>query len=82
MSRSRNLNLTTHTLSLPRHKTSYLEAGPADGPLMIFLHGWPQIGLTWRAQMEAFASEGWRCVAPDMRGYPIGVDMGIFPPLF
>ena len=23
----------------------------------------------WRAQMEAFASEGWRCVAPDMRGY-------------
>jgi pimeloyl-ACP methyl ester carboxylesterase len=36
---------------------------------MIFLHGWPQIGLMWRAQMEAFASEGWRCIAPDMRGY-------------
>jgi pimeloyl-ACP methyl ester carboxylesterase len=36
---------------------------------MIFLHGWPQIGLMWRAQVEAFASEGWHCVAPDMRGY-------------
>jgi pimeloyl-ACP methyl ester carboxylesterase len=36
---------------------------------MIFLHGWPEIGLMWRAQMEAFASEGWRYVAPDMRGY-------------
>jgi pimeloyl-ACP methyl ester carboxylesterase len=36
---------------------------------MIFLHGWPGIGLMWRAQIEAFASEGWRCVAPDMRGY-------------
>ena len=36
---------------------------------MIFLHGWPEIGLVWRAQMEAFASEGWHCVAPDMRGY-------------
>jgi pimeloyl-ACP methyl ester carboxylesterase len=36
---------------------------------MVFLHGWPQIGLMWRAQMEAFASAGWRCVAPDMRGY-------------
>jgi len=35
---------------------------------MIFLHGWPQIGLVWRAQMEAFASDGWHCVAPDMRG--------------
>jgi pimeloyl-ACP methyl ester carboxylesterase len=36
---------------------------------MIFLHGWPEIGLMWRAQLEAFASEGWRCAAPDMRGY-------------
>ena len=36
---------------------------------MIFLHGWPQIGLMWRAQIEAFAAEGWRCLAPDMRGY-------------
>jgi pimeloyl-ACP methyl ester carboxylesterase len=62
-------NLTVHTFSSPRHTTRYLEAGPADGPLMIFLHGWPEIGLMWRAQIEAFASEGWRCVAPDMRGY-------------
>ena len=36
---------------------------------MIFLHGWPEIGLVWRGQVEAFAAEGWRCVAPDMRGY-------------
>ena len=36
---------------------------------MIFLHGWPTIGLMWRAQMEAFASDGWRCVAPDLRGF-------------
>jgi pimeloyl-ACP methyl ester carboxylesterase len=36
---------------------------------MIFIHGWPGIGLTWRAQMDAFAAEGWRCIAPDMRGY-------------
>jgi pimeloyl-ACP methyl ester carboxylesterase len=36
---------------------------------MIFVHGWPEIGLMWRAQVEAFASEGWHCVAPDMRGY-------------
>lgn len=53
----------------PRHTTRYWAAGPTDGPLMIFLHGWPGIGLIWRAQVEAFASEGWRCVAPDMRGY-------------
>ena len=61
--------LTDNTFSTPRHTTHYWEAGPVGGPLMIFLHGWPEIGLVWRAQMETFASEGWRCIAPDMRGY-------------
>jgi pimeloyl-ACP methyl ester carboxylesterase len=36
---------------------------------MIFLHGWPSISLMWRAQMDAFALEGWHRVAPDLRGY-------------
>ncbi len=58
-----------HTLSTPRQRTHYIEGGPAGGPLMIFLHGWPSIGLMWRAQMDAFAAEGWRCIAPDLRGY-------------
>jgi pimeloyl-ACP methyl ester carboxylesterase len=61
--------LTDTTFSSPRHTTHYWQAGPAGGPLMFFLHGWPEIGLVWRAQMEAFASEGWHCIAPDMRGY-------------
>lgn len=61
--------LTESTFSSPRHTTHFWEAGAADSPLMIFLHGWPEIGLVWRAQMEAFASEGWHCIAPDMRGY-------------
>lgn len=62
-------SLSAHTFSTPRHTTQYWAAGPVDGPLMIFVHGWPEIGLMWRTQMEAFAAEGWRCVAPDMRGY-------------
>ena len=61
--------MIAHTFSSPRHSTRYWEAGPAEGPLMIFLHGWPGVGLMWRAQIEAFASEGWRRIAPDMRGY-------------
>ena len=36
---------------------------------MIFVHGWPSIGLMWRAQMDAFAADGWHCVAPDLRGF-------------
>ena len=63
------MSLTAGSVRSPRHTTPYWEAGPIGGPLMIFLHGWPQIGLVWRAQIEAFASEGWHCVAPDLRGY-------------
>jgi pimeloyl-ACP methyl ester carboxylesterase len=61
--------LVSRSFSTPRHSTHYIECGPPDGPLMIFLHGWPGIGLLWRAQMEAFAADGWHCVAPDLRGY-------------
>lgn len=52
-----------------RHTTAYLQAGPSDGPLMIFLHGWPELSILWRAQLEHFSAAGWRCIAPDMRGY-------------
>ncbi|HYE91200.1 MAG TPA: alpha/beta hydrolase [Terriglobales bacterium] len=52
-----------------RHRTFYLDAGPADGPLMIFVHGWPELSLSWRHQLPCFAALGFRAVAPDMRGY-------------
>lgn len=61
--------LVSRTLKTARQATHYIEAGPIGGPLMMFLHGWPSIGLMWRAQMEAFAADGWHCVAPDLRGY-------------
>ncbi|TBU86314.1 alpha/beta hydrolase [Pseudomonas dryadis] len=56
-------------VSTNRHRTAYIEIGPKTGPLMIFVHGHPELGVMWRSQMEHFAAAGWRCVAPDMRGY-------------
>ncbi|UFZ05060.1 alpha/beta hydrolase [Bradyrhizobium ontarionense] len=61
--------LASRSFSTPRQTTHYVESGPAGGPLMIFLHGWPTISLMWRAQMDAFAADGWHCVAPDLRGF-------------
>ena len=53
--------------------------GDADRPLMLFLHGFPEFWAAWRGPMAHFAARGWRCVAPDLRGYnlsdkPEGVD--------
>jgi len=61
--------LVSRPFSTARHTTHTIECGPADGPLMIFLHGWPSIGLMWSAHMDAFAADGWHCVAPDLRGF-------------
>jgi pimeloyl-ACP methyl ester carboxylesterase len=68
-----------HFIQSARHRTAWIEEGPAGGPLMIFLHGWPERGLLWRAQLDHFAALGRRCVAPDLRGYgdssvPAGTD--------
>jgi pimeloyl-ACP methyl ester carboxylesterase len=52
-----------------RHRTVYLESGPPDGPLLIFVHGWPALAMSWQPQLAHFAALGYRCVAPDMRGY-------------
>lgn len=43
------------------------EAG--SGPLVVLLHGFPELGSAWRHQLEALAGEGYHAVAPDLRGY-------------
>ncbi len=40
-----------------------------EGPAVVFCHGFPDTSYTWRRQMRAVASAGYRAVAPDMRGY-------------
>jgi pimeloyl-ACP methyl ester carboxylesterase len=40
-----------------------------SGPAVLFCHGFPDTSYTWRRQMHAVASAGYRAIAPDMRGY-------------
>ena len=40
-----------------------------EGPLVLFLHGFPQFWWTWREQLTAFAAAGYRAAAMDLRGY-------------
>lgn len=44
-------------------------SGPADGRLVILLHGFPEFWYGWRAQITALASAGYRVLVPDQRGY-------------
>jgi pimeloyl-ACP methyl ester carboxylesterase len=53
-----------HTDGLTQH---ILEAG--TGPLVLLIHGFPELGISWRAQVAALAGAGFHAVAPDMRGY-------------
>ena len=46
-----------------------VEAGPADGPPLILLHGFPEFWWAWREQITPFADAGYHVIAPDMRGY-------------
>lgn len=44
--------------------------GPADGRLVLLLHGFPQSSLEWRSVGERLAEAGLRAVALDQRGVP------------
>lgn len=46
----------------------YVIGGPADGEMVVLLHGWPQTWYTWRRVMPALAAAGYRVVAVDYRG--------------
>ena len=44
-------------------------AGPANGPLVVLLHGFPEFWYGWRQQIAPLAASGLWIIAPDQRGY-------------
>ena len=49
-----------------------VDTGPADGPVVLLLHGFPQSSWCWRRVWPALRAAGLRVVAPDQRGYSPG----------
>jgi pimeloyl-ACP methyl ester carboxylesterase len=47
----------------------YAEAGPADGPAVILLHGWPYDIHSFVDVAPLVASAGYRVIVPYLRGY-------------
>jgi hypothetical protein len=44
-------------------------ASTGTGPVILFLHGFPELWYSWRHQLLSLSSVGYRCIAPDLRGY-------------
>jgi pimeloyl-ACP methyl ester carboxylesterase len=48
---------------------SYAEDGPANGPVVILLHGWPYDIYSYADVAPLLASQGYRVIIPYLRGY-------------
>jgi pimeloyl-ACP methyl ester carboxylesterase len=57
-------NVSTNGIQL-----NVAQAGPAYGPLMILLHGFPEFWYGWHKHLPVLAQSGFRVWAPDQRGY-------------
>lgn len=44
-------------------------ASIGSGPVVLLLHGFPELWYSWRHQLVGLASLGYRAIAPDLRGY-------------
>ena len=58
---------TTDTANLPNIAIHYASAG--TGPAILLLHGHPQTHIVWRKIAPQLVAEGYRVIAPDLRGY-------------
>ncbi|MFD9394235.1 alpha/beta fold hydrolase [Streptomyces sp. NPDC060000] len=59
--------ITHRTVRAAGRRVHVAEAG--NGPLVLLLHGFPELWYSWRHQLTGLAEAGYHAVAPDMRGY-------------
>ena len=50
-------------------RMAYVQAGPADGPVVLLLHGEPTWSYLYRSMLGPLDDAGFRAVAPDMVGF-------------
>jgi haloalkane dehalogenase len=50
-------------------RMAYVQAGPADGPVVLLLHGEPSWSFLYRSMIGPLAADGFRVIAPDLIGF-------------
>jgi pimeloyl-ACP methyl ester carboxylesterase len=57
------------TLTTDLLEIAYEDAGPADGPPVLLLHGWPDSPRTWQDVVPRLNAAGLRTIVPALRGF-------------
>ena len=57
------------TVLTPKLEIAYLESGPATGPAVILMHGWPSDVHDWDTVAKRLSREGFRVLVPYIRGF-------------
>jgi haloalkane dehalogenase len=50
-------------------RVHFLDEGPADGPVVLLLHGEPSWCFLYRTMIPVLVDAGFRCIAPDLVGF-------------
>jgi haloalkane dehalogenase len=53
----------------PALRIAYVADGPADGPVVLLLHGEPSWSFLYRSMLPVLARAGLRAIAPDLPGF-------------
>ena len=70
------LEFETAYFDLSGARLHTVAAGPAGGPLVVLLHGFPEFWYEWRSQIGPLAAAGLRVIVPDQRGYNLSSKAG------
>ena len=52
----------------PTLDIAYADSGPADGPIVLLIHGWPDAARAWNAVALRLNEAGYRTIVPELRG--------------
>ena len=63
-----NYNFNENYYDLNGLKIHYVDAGPAQGKILLLLHGQPVWSYLYRTMIHDLVSKGYRCIAPDLMG--------------
>ena len=66
--KNHTMQFKSNYIQLDKVKLHYIQEGNGD-KVIFLLHGWPEFWYSWRYQIPALAEQGFKVIAPDLRGF-------------